>query len=423
MHLVTGVAFSGQSSSFVLNTFVEKSPSMLALAVPRSMNSGSGVFELQDFKDRKTSSPSAINLTKISGFSNYYLPGDTFTLSGQNVSGLDVNFVNSLGGSLSSANLTNSISSLGVDTITTQIPTGIKLGNIFVSGRDNPNASNSLSGVFPLAVITGVTGFSASNTVTSGSSIRITGLNSDGDLSSGSFAVGISGTGNSNGINQVYLWEISGFSSGSGIGSYPNVFYNTIDFQIDSGFVGTGKLFVRSPWDVQGDYVLSTFDDYLPSQVTRFPDEFIIQGTQVNATGYYPKRGITGSQIEVSGAGFTPVTNVYFDTYSGESLEAEFVLNSDSKITVTVPKEAIEIKGDTSLIFSGGTNDTVGNFEVLLDATVVEFEINNQDDIPASSSNVTNFTNRETVNGVVFLVTRTKFPDGTTVIVSSTPEL
>ena len=425
MHLVTGVAFSGQSSAFVLNSFVQKTPSLLALAVPGLINSGSGVFELQDFKGRKTSSPSAINLTKISGFSNYYLPGDTFTLSGQNVSGLDVNFINPLGGSLSSSNLTNSISSLGVETITTQVPTGIRFGNIFVSGRENPNASNSLSGIFPLAVITGVTGFSASNTATSGGSVTITGLNSDATMGSGAFAVGISGTGNANGGNQVYLWQISGFSSGSGIGSHPNVFYNTLDFQIDSGFVGTGKLFISNPWDLPDaeEYPSSISADYLANQVTRFPGEFIIQGTQVSATGYYPKRGITGSSIEVSGAGFTPVTGVFFDTYSGDSLEAQFVLNSDEKITVTVPKEAIEIKGDASLIFSGGTNDTVGNFEVLLDATVVEFEINNQDSIPSSSSNVTNFTNRETVNGVVFLVTRTKFPDGTTVIVSSVPEV
>lgn len=425
MHLVTGVAFSGQSSAFVLNSFVQKTPSLLALAVPGLTNSGSGVFELQDFKGRKTSSPSAINLTKISGFSNYYLPGDTFTLSGQNVSGLDVNFINPLGGSLSSSNLTNSVSSLGVETITAQVPTGIRFGNIFVSGRDNPNASDGLSGILPLATITGVTGFSASNTVTSGSSVTITGLNSDATMGSGAFAVGISGTGNANGDNQVYLWQISGFSSGSGIGSHPNVFYNTIDFQIDSGFVGTGKLFINNPWDlpdVEG-YPSSVSADYLANQVTRFPGEFIIQGTQVNATGYYPNRGITGSSIEVSGAGFTPVTGVFFDTYSGGSLEAEFVLNSDNKITVTVPKEAIEVKGDTSLIFSGGTNDTVGNFEVVLDASVVEFEINNEDYIPSSSSNVVNFTNRETINGVVFLVTRTKFPDGTTTIVSSTPEL
>ena len=424
MHLVTGVAFSGQSSSFVLNTFVEKSPSVLALAVPGSMNSGSGVFELQDFKGRKTSSLSEINVTKISGFSNYYLPGDTFTLSGQNVSGLDLNFVNPTGGSLSSTNLTNSISSLGVETLTVQVPTGIKFGDIFVSGRDNPNASTSLSGFFPLAVVTGVSGFNASNTAASGSSIIMTGLNSDRGTFGGTLTVGITGTGNANGTNGFHLWDVTGVNSGSGIGSDSNVFYNTFDFQLDSGFVGTGKLFIVNPWDLPlEEYSSSTSVDYLANQVSYFPDEFIIQGTQVNATGYYPQRGITGSQIEVSGAGFTPVTNVFFDTYSGESLEAEFVLNSDSKITVTVPKEAIEVKGDTSLIFSGGTNDTVGNFEVLLDATVVEFEINDEDYIPSSSSNVVNFTNRETINGVVFLVTRTKFPDGTTTIVSSTPEL
>ena len=425
MHLVTGVAFSGSSSSFILNTFNQKTPSILSFQVPTLINSGSGIFELRDFKGRATESPSEINVTKISGFSNYFLPGHTFTLSGQNVTGLDVNFINPLGGSVSSENLTNSTSSLGVETITALVPTGIKFGDIFISGRENPNASNSLSGVLPLAVITGVTGFNVSNTVVSGSSIRITGLNSDGSMTSGSLSVGISGTGNSNGINQVHLWPISGFSSGSGIESYPNTFYNTIDFQIDNGFVGTGKLFISNPWDLpsQEGYSSSVSAGYLANQVTRFPDEFIIQGTQVNATGYSPSRGITGSTIEVSGAGFTPVTGVFFDTYSGAPLEALFVLNSDEKITVTVPKGAIEVKGDTSLIFSGGTNDTVGNFEVLLDATVVEFEINNQDDIPASSSNVTNFTNRETVNGVVFLVTRTQFPDGTTVIVSSVPEV
>tara|TARA_R110002020_G_scaffold193452_1_gene393768 strand:- start:1099 stop:4386 length:3288 start_codon:yes stop_codon:yes gene_type:complete len=425
MQLVTGVAFSGTNSSFVVNSFYHKSPSLLTITVPNGINSGSGVFELLDFKGRKTSSPEAINTTKISGFSNYYLPGDTFTLSGQNVTGLNVNFVSPTGGSVSSDNLTNTTSSLGVETITAQVPTGIKFGNVFVSGRDNPDAATSLSGVLPLAVITGVTGFNASNQVASGSSIRITGLNSDASISSGAFAVGISGTGNANSVNQVYLWEISGFGSGSGIESHPNLFYNTIDFQIDSGFVGTGKLFINNPWDLPDaeDYPSSTSADYLANQVTRFPDDFIIQGTQVNVTGYHPNRGITGSTVEVSGVGFTPVTGVFFNTYSGEPLEASFILNSDSKITVTVPEEAVEVRGDTSLVLSGGTNDTVGNFEVLLDATVVEFEINDSADIPSSSTNIVNFTNRETVNGVVFLVTRTKFPDGTSVVVSSTPEV
>ena len=54
---------------------------------------------------------------------------------------------------------------------------------------------------------------------------------------------------------------------------------------------------------------------------------------------------------------------------------------------------------------------------------MVEFNIVDADDTPVSSTRVGNFTQRETVNGVVYLVTRTRFPDGTTAVVSSTPEL
>ena len=59
---------------------------------------------------------------------------------------------------------------------------------------------------------------------------------------------------------------------------------------------------------------------------------------------------------------------------------------------------------------------------MILDASVVEYNIVDQDDTPSSSTRVGNFTQKETVNGTVFLVTRTRFPDGTTAIVSSTPQ-
>ena len=107
---------------------------------------------------------------------------------------------------------------------------------------------------------------------------------------------------------------------------------------------------------------------------------------------------------------------------SGEFLEANFITNSDNKITATVPSEGIESRGTTSLLLSGGTNFEVGNFEVILDASVVEFNIVEQNDTPTSSTRVGNFTQKETINGDVFLVTRTRFPDGTTAVISSTPE-
>ena len=107
---------------------------------------------------------------------------------------------------------------------------------------------------------------------------------------------------------------------------------------------------------------------------------------------------------------------------SGEFIEANFTTNSDNKITTTVPTEGIESRGTTSLLLSGGTNFNVGNFEVILDASVVEFNIVNENDTPKSSTRVGNFTQRETVGGDTFLVTRTRFPDGTTAVVSSVPE-
>jgi len=113
---------------------------------------------------------------------------------------------------------------------------------------------------------------------------------------------------------------------------------------------------------------------------------------------------------------------VFFQIPSGEPLRSNFVTNSDNKITAPVPKEAIESRGMTSLLLSGGTNDTVGDFEVILDASVVEFNIVEEDDVPASSTRVGNFTQKETINGVVFLVTRTRFPDGTTAVISSVPQ-
>jgi len=53
---------------------------------------------------------------------------------------------------------------------------------------------------------------------------------------------------------------------------------------------------------------------------------------------------------------------------------------------------------------------------------VVEFNIVEENDTPTSSTRVGNFTQKETVAGVVYLVTRTRFPDGTSAIVSSVPE-
>ena len=430
VNLTTGVLFSGESDSFVVGNFIRKSPSSLVLKVPASINSGSGSFIVEDFLSRQTESPYDINITRMRDFSNYLLPADTFRLSGENVTGLDVRFPYATGGYISVPALTNSVSN-NIDEITVSVPSGISYGRISVSGRDNPEAGVSVGDFVPLAVITGVAGFGSSNEVATGDRVTVTGINCY-DTGNPYLTVGISGTGNAAGTPEFHLYHtlISGFSTGLGLGT--DTFYQSMKVNIDNRFIGTGKLFLTNPWDPVTtnveSYLASESYSYVQNQMDFFPDEFVITGTRVNVTGYGPLRGITGSNVEISGEGFSAVTGVGFEVptgYEGVSscYYAGFTINSDNKITATVPDRAIEVKGEVNLVLSGGTNDTVGPFEVLLDASVVEFEVNNQDAIPASSSNVVNFTNRETVNGVVFLVTRTKFPDGTTTIVSSTPEL
>ena len=423
MNLTTGVLFSGSDSSIEVGSFIKKTPTSLVFQVPASTNSGSGQFLLKDFQDRQTPSPYDINVTKFSGFSNCQKPGDTFSLSGENVSGLDVRFSHPTGGFLTSPTLTNSIS-YNVETITATVPTGIAFGPVSVSGRSNLNAAQSLYDFYPLALITGVTGFS-SNVATSGNAVGITGLNAYDISNSGNtmFSVGITGTGNKNNLAEVSMFAGLTSSSGMGIGAATDLFYQTTSVDLGNSFIGTGQLFIANEWDNEWDSEgWPTTMEKLPSQISLFPDQFIIQGTRVNVTGYGPSRGVTGSNIELSGEGFNEVTGVFFEIPNGASLSSQFTINSDNKITATVPSEGIEARGMTNVILSGGTNDEPGQFEVILDASVVEFNINDESDVPTSSSRVGNFTQRETVGGDVFLVTRTRFPDGTTAVISSTPE-
>ena len=96
-----------------------------------------------------------------------------------------------------------------------------------------------------------------------------------------------------------------------------------------------------------------------------------------------------------------------------------FTLNSDTKITTTIPKEGIEARGMTTILLSGGTNDTVSDFEVLLDTAAVKFNVLGEGDVPGDTSRTSQYSIEETQDGVVYIVTKTRFPDGTTAIISS----
>tara|TARA_Y100000592_G_scaffold55821_1_gene87791 strand:- start:4389 stop:7757 length:3369 start_codon:yes stop_codon:yes gene_type:complete len=433
MNLITGFSFTGENGSeFSYSDISFKNPSRVVFNVPPNIHTGSGVFKSVDFKNRKSDTPFGINVSDISGFTNYLGKGETFTLSGRNVADLSVGFEYPTGGYVftqKTTNLSPSGPDLGVETITVEVPTGITAGDIIITGEDNTNAGVSVSGFNPLSIISGLTGAGAAANIGTGHTVLITGTNYyNAGFESGDYAIGISGTGNYESRDEVYLYPVNSITTGRGVIEDLNIFYNKFSFQLDSGFIGTGKFFIVNPWDdtEQNSRPTSAGTEtqkYLPNQVSFFPTEYKIEGTQVNGTGFGPVRGVTGSNVEITGFGFNAVTGVFFEIPSGETLRADFTINSATKITATVPKEGIESRGMTNILLSGGTNDSLSDFEVILDASVVEFNIVDADDTPVSSTRVGNFTQRETVNGVVYLVTRTRFPDGTTAVVSSTPEL
>ena len=433
MNLINKFDFSGDNGSgFSFNNISFKNPSRAIFHVPANIHTGSGIFQAVDFKGRRSDTPFGINVSDISGFSNYLGIGETFTLSGQNVAGLSIGFEYPTGGYIftqKTTNLSPSAPDFGVESITVEVPTGITAGDIIITGEDNLNAGTSVSGFNPLSIISGLTGAGAVANIGTGDTVLITGTNYyNAGFESGDYVIGISGTGNYESRDEVYLYPVNSITTGRGVIEDLNIFYNKFSFQLDSGFVGTGKFFIVNPWDDTEEVSRPTSagtetQKYLPNQVSFFPTEYKIEGTRVRATSFSPVRGVTGSNVEITGLGFGAVTGVFFQVPSGETLEADFEVNSNTKITATVPKEGIESRGMTDILLSGGTNDRIDNFEVILDASVVEFNIVDANDTPTSSTRVGNFTQRETVNGVVYLVTRTRFPDGTTAVVSSTPEL
>ena len=414
LNLVTGISFTGlgMNSQIGINNFVSKSPQELSFVLPTGVNAQSGNFIVKDFLNRETVSPFSMNLIQSSGFNTNLLPGELLDLSGENVTGMNLRFPDLTGGFREPEIISNAVSG-GLGVLSVRIPSGIVDGSVLISGNSNTSAGE-LFDFNPLPVVTGVTGFNSSYQSTTGNLVSVTGVNFNSNIyGSGDNFISISGTGNGLSQTQIEEYEILNISTGSGIGANsPEPLYSKIDFRLDNSFIGTGQFFIGNNDNA----------DFSAKQISFFPQSYVINGTRVNVTGYGPSRGVTGSNVELTGEGLRAVTGVFFQIPSGSNLESEFTINSPTKITATVPKEGIESRGMANILLSGGTNQNVGQFEMILDASVVEFNIVEEDDVPASSTRVGNFTQKETINGTVFLVTRTRFPDGTTAIISSTPQ-
>ena len=468
MGLVTGIEFSGQNNNIIsTNLFKRRAGSYITFAKPEDTSLESGIFQLADSFGRKVKSAlrnqddnmqvSGIKAVTLSGMDNIAMPGESISVTGNYITGANTLYFPMISGGETGVRAYSTVNnSNNVQTNKYHIPTGVlggslrfanetkvfnNFGNLVRTFTSNPELFNGDIDFEPLTEVKGVHPFptiaNSQAVYSTGENIIITGINAGRFFNSGDLVVGISGTGSNDTEASVYFYPVTGYETGSGLAgnlqyanspAQPNTFYNNIAFQLDSGFIGTGTFFITNPWEnfdnPRNEFIGSESENFLSTQINNFPGPFKynITGTPVSVTGYGPTRGITGSLVEATGEGLDPVTGVFFEIDNGPRLEADFTINSSSHISITVPKEGIEARGMTNILLSGGTNTTINNFEVLLDTTTVEFNTLPAGEDPTTNTNTSQYTIEETINGTVFLVTRTRFPDGTTSVISSVPK-
>jgi hypothetical protein len=299
-----------------------------------------------------------------------------------------------------------------------------------------------------LAVVSGVKGLTA-GAINTGSNFIITGVNFQSSISpvSGDPVALISGTGYQNGVTGEITGGIFANLYETGLSGTNNSFISVIQSTSNTEFIGTGNLILLNGGTFEDNsfssysklytnFASSPSVPYQGDQIDYFSETVTLNGTWVDATGFGPSMGITGSTVEISGQGFNAVSGVYFATERGATSSAlpvpvqgdiiqratDITINSDNKITVKVPRLAVSQRTDTQILISGGTNDSIGPFSVLPDAPVF---ISNVLDVDATvivgDNQVGIFSIVESVNGTDYVVTYERFSDGTLSRGSSVP--
>ena len=118
-------------------------------------------------------------------------------------------------------------------------------------------------------------------------------------------------------------------------------------------------------------------------------------------------------------------TGSYSGNYSIGVPAEKVVYNSDTVMTVTVPRIAVSQRSTTSILLQGGTNALVRDFEILLDnQALIERVIDSSTStVPQiGAGQVGEYTVEETIGGVVWYITYKKYPDGTKSIINSFPK-
>ena len=493
LDLVTGVSFSGELGAVEVNSFSNQGYDMLTLSLP-NINPDSGFFEVSDFKGRTSVSNTGINFNIVSGFTNNLLPGETMTLSGRNVSGMNVLFPSATGNNefVSSVNLSNSINAENVESITVNTPTGIVFGDLRVTGRQNTIDIEG-DAFMPIGVITGVSGFDANRITPTGSYFFVTGINCfDSNLvgmgetffSGMKGVVGLSGSGvlgDRQNVSTISPLTMQEYTTGAAtIGGVSNVFYSQVRVSA-SKFLMSGSLFTVDPWMTSSGAASETnlersykntdiFWSYGPplnynstknsavltKKISSFPDTYSVTGESITFSGFSPVRQIVGGEIQISGenlnlvdrvrlkptlsnvvagqVGLSGASGAALNSARLEPFDVSFFHSGNSGIWASIPESfprgmaKISLHGPpigaTSTTFSG-TESGIGSnlIEVLLNTSTVKYDIiETGNAAPSDASRSMNYTIEENIGGTVFLVTRTKFPDGTSAVISSVPK-
>jgi len=488
LNLVTGIEFSGRVNKFVEDNFLSRGYENISLPIPQNINSRSGLFNAVDFLGRTGDFPSGINIVDVSGFNSYLVPGEEMLLSGKNVKDLDILFPYVTGG-------TESISSIYVNTvdnvevIKANVPTGLIDSLLTLSGRENSGIVIDQSGFCPLSCIEGISGYNGTN-ISTGAPLVITGSNfiwSFPDLGdgtgisniSGAYAL-ITGTGynlrnfpdEKTGVMSMPV-NLTGYDSGIYAG-YSSELLSRGYFVTPQDFIGTGNLVLSTPvfGSNYAQYIkafsivdqqpyIQSYPYYASSLVdtinyahskTDYPGDIVITGTYVDVTGFGPSGGITGTEISLSGQGFSNVRDVFFVTegdrdynsrsmlqstgytetspvifsgnYSTQNPAKKVTYTSDTVMKVQVPDIAVDQRAAVSILLIGGTEALVRGFELFVDnQAFVEKVITNDEASPEiSSGQVGEYTVEETIQGAVWYITYKKYPDGTKSIINSFPK-
>jgi len=283
-------------------------------------------------------------------------------------------------------------------------------------------------------------------------------------------------------VRKIQQIEIDSYATGIGsVDAASDVFYSKIDFRFPSTLMATGNIFLIDPWwATVEDPALETYrllslsmgiqegpmfsyDGFifpdsgvypqsyvnLSNKISYFPEGIKSTGIVTFVSGYGPVLGAAADLVRVSGSGLNLVENVLFESYqNGQQTSAVDFTGTSTELEITVPTMPNAHLGGNAIIFRGNSPEVkayhtgintsgirtgfgdgvpLSTFDYFVKSVGVAYDASpvstGYDLSPvAPVGGVVNYTSEEEVGGTVFLVTRTKFPDGSTLIVSSIPK-